>query len=192
MGSLYIVLCLGTLIDRDIVSSIMAYVVLSRPDDLILRVIEEFVPMSYPASSSRNHEENREHVGGETHCFVDDSGVEINVRVQFPLDKVRVTQSNPLQFNCDFNQFLFSSNLEHLLSHFFYKFGPRVIIFVHSMTETIEKSFSVLNVLNKLGNVGLFTNRLKHSQDCLIGSSMFGAVESSCSTCDSSVDIDSR
>lgn len=45
-----------TLVDWHVVAGVMAYVMLTRSDDLILRVIEEFVPMSQPACHSRDHE----------------------------------------------------------------------------------------------------------------------------------------
>ena len=71
--SFNVVLGFRTLVDRDVVAGAVAHVVLSRPDDFVLGVVEELVPVGHPAGSSRNHEEDREHVGGETHCFVDDT-----------------------------------------------------------------------------------------------------------------------
>lgn len=65
--------------------------VLSRPVDVILLVIQEFDPMSNPTGHTGNREQNRIHIGGETHCPVDQPRIEINIRVQLPCD-ARITK----------------------------------------------------------------------------------------------------
>lgn len=69
----------------------MPNIMLSWSDDFIFWIVEELAPMSKPSDTSWNHEKNWEHVSWESHCFVNDSAVEINVRVKFSVNEIRVT-----------------------------------------------------------------------------------------------------
>jgi hypothetical protein len=131
----------------------MTHVVLSRPNDFVLRIIEELVPVGEPSDHSRDHEENGEHIGREAHGTIDDSTVEIHIRVKLSLNEVRIREGDALQLYSDFDEFLFSSYLEDLLSDFFDDLCPWVVIFVYPVTEAIEKTLLVLDVFNELRNV---------------------------------------
>ena len=167
----------------------MPGVVLPGPHNLVLGVIEELIPMSQPSDSSRNHEKHGEHVSGESHSLVDDSTVEIDVRVQLPLNEVGVTQSNSLQLYCNLNQLLLSSNLEHLLRDLLHNLSPRVVVLVDSMSESVKQSLLVLHIFNELWDIGLLPNLLQHSQHSLIGSTMLRSIQSSSSPGNSCVDV---
>lgn len=145
--------------------------------------------MSQPAHSSRNHEEHGEHVSGESHSLVDDSTVEIDVRVQLPLDEVGVTQSNSLQLYCNLNQLLLSSNLEHLLSDLLHNLSPRIVVLVDSMSKSVKQSLLVLHIFDELRDIGLLTNLLQHSQHSLIGSTMLRPIQSSSGSGNGCVDV---
>ena len=68
----------------------MTNIVLTRTHDLILRVIQKFIPMSQPTDNTRNHEKDREHVSREAHCLVNNSTVKVHVRIELSLNEVRV------------------------------------------------------------------------------------------------------
>jgi hypothetical protein len=91
----------GTLADVHVVASRSTGVMLSWSHDFVLRIVQEFVPVREPSNYSGNHEEHGEHVSGESHSFVDDSTVEINVRVQLSVDEVGVTECNLFEFDGD-------------------------------------------------------------------------------------------
>jgi hypothetical protein len=65
-------------------------VVLSGSDNLVFRVRNEFIPVRKPACYSGNREQHREHIRWESHGFVDNSRIEINVRVELTGDEVFV------------------------------------------------------------------------------------------------------
>lgn len=68
-------------VSGDVVSLPITLVVLSRSVDVVLRVLEILDPMGKPSGDSWDCEENWEEVGRESHSFVDQSRVEIDVGV---------------------------------------------------------------------------------------------------------------
>jgi hypothetical protein len=81
----------------------VAYVVLSWSHDFVLWVIEELVPVRKPSNNSRNHEEYGEHIGWESHSFINDTTIEVDIGIEFSLNKVRIGESNTFEFDCDFD-----------------------------------------------------------------------------------------
>lgn len=61
-------------------------------------VTVHFAPVGDPANGTCHCENDGEHGRRNTHRFQDDTRVEIDVRVQFLLDKVRVVQRDVFQF----------------------------------------------------------------------------------------------
>ena len=179
------------LLQRHVVASSKTHVVLSGTDYLVLRVVKELIPVSKPPSNSGNHEKYGEHVSRKSHGLIDDSGVEIDVRIKLPLDEVGITQSYLFQFDRNFNEFFLSGNLKNLIGYLFDELSSRIIVFIDAVTESIEQSFFLLHVIDKLGNVLFLANRLQHPKNCLIGTSVFGTVKSSSCTCDRGVDVHS-
>ena len=169
----------------------MTHVVLPRPDDLVLRVIQKLVPVGQPANSSGDHEQDWEHVSRESQSLVDDATVEIDIGVQFPLDEEGVAEGNSFQLHCDFDQLFLANNFEHLIGNLLNDFGPGIVVFVNPVSETIEQTLSVLDIINKFGYIFFFANLLQHSQDSLVGSSMLGPIKCSSGSCDRSVDVNS-
>lgn len=49
----------------------MSGIVLSRPVNVVLGIVKELDPMRDPACHSGNCEKDGIHIGGETHCSVD-------------------------------------------------------------------------------------------------------------------------
>lgn len=90
-----------SLVKRNVVSCVMADVVLSWSHDFVLGVVEEFVPMGEPSDNTRNHEENCEHVSREAHCFIYDTAIEVNVGIEFSFDEVRIGEGDTFELNCN-------------------------------------------------------------------------------------------
>ena len=60
----------------------ISYIVLPRPVDIVLSVIQELDPVSNPSGHSWDSEQDRVHVCGETHGSVDQAGVEIHIWIE--------------------------------------------------------------------------------------------------------------
>jgi hypothetical protein len=116
----------------------MTDIILPWSNNLVLWVIQKFIPMSKPSNNSRDHEKNWEHVSRESHCLVNNATIEINIRIKFSLNKILIAQSNLFQLHCDFNKLLFSSDFENFISNFFDDFSPRIITLVNSVTKSIQ------------------------------------------------------
>lgn len=137
-AAIYVKVCLWPLVKGHEVSGAMTDVVLTRPHNLVLRVVHELVPVSQPTNSSGNHEKNGEHVSGEAHSFIDDSTVEINIGVEFSLHKVRIAERNFFEFDCDFNKFFLASDLEHIVRYFLDNLCSRVVALVNPMSKSVQ------------------------------------------------------
>src|SRR5690606_15993361 len=58
--------------DVDIIAVGRTGIELARPADLLLRVVEHFLPLGDPADRARKRKDRREHRGGETHRVEND------------------------------------------------------------------------------------------------------------------------
>ncbi len=116
----------------------MADIILPWSNDLVLWIIQKFIPMSKPSNNSRNHEKNWEHISRESHCLVDNATIKINIRIKFSFNEILIAQSNLFQLHCDFNKLFFSSDFKNFISDFFDDFSPRIITLVNSMTKSIQ------------------------------------------------------
>lgn len=154
----------------------MTDVMLTWSDYLVLRIIQKLTPMSEPSNTSGYHKQDWKHICWETHCLINYTTVEVNIWIQFSLNKKWVTKCYFLQLNSDLNKLLFSCNFKHLMCDLFYYFSSWIIAFIDSMTETIKKFLSTFYILNKLGNILFFSNLLEHSQNSFIGSSMLRTI----------------
>src|SRR5208282_1827689 len=81
------------LLDGNKVTRRVSGVDLPRTRNLLLRILQHFLPLRQPAHRPRNGEQHREQVRFEAQRLVDDPAVKINVRIQLPLDEVFVLQS---------------------------------------------------------------------------------------------------
>ena len=116
LGTLNVEFGFLPLIDRNVVSSVVANVVLSWSNDLVFWIIQELTPVGQPSNASWDHEQHWEHVSWEAHCFVNYTAVEIHVGIQLSLNEVWVIQGDLLQFDSNFNKFLSSSDFKHFVS----------------------------------------------------------------------------
>src|SRR5687767_7096560 len=70
-------LVLGHVIPR-----LRAEVDLARPRDFLVGVVEHLFPLRDPAGGARDREQDGKHVDGEAHRLVDETGVEVDVRIE--------------------------------------------------------------------------------------------------------------
>ena len=96
--------------------------------------------MGNPADCTPDGENDREHVGGNSHCLEYYAGVEIDVWIELFSDEIFIVQGDSFQFNGDFEQGIifvtqFFQNFVAGLAH---DRGPGVMIFVDSMAESHE------------------------------------------------------
>src|SRR5689334_5603905 len=74
---------------------------LPRARDLLLAGAVHLLPLREPAHRTRNAEQYREHIHREPDRLVDQTGVEVDVRVQLALDEVLVVEGDLLQLERD-------------------------------------------------------------------------------------------
>src|SRR5215211_284928 len=85
------------LLDGLEVALALARVDLARTGDLGLRVLNHLEPLGDPARRARDGEHHREHVGEQPERLVDESRVEVDVRVQLALEEVVVVEGALLE-----------------------------------------------------------------------------------------------
>ena len=73
------------------------------------------LPVSKPASNSGDGEKHWKQVCREAHGSVDDTGVEINVRVEPPLDEVLIGECYSFQLDCNVDHGLPAADFEDLV-----------------------------------------------------------------------------
>ncbi|CSE38493.1 Uncharacterised protein [Shigella sonnei] len=123
--------------------------------------------MGDPANGTCHCENDGEHGRRNTHRFQDDTRVEIDVRVQFLLDKVRVVQRDVFQLHSHFQQVIFGAQLfQNFMAGFTHYGGARVVIFVHAVTEAhqAERIIFIFRTTNKFRNVFNGANFFQHFQ----------------------------
>ena len=79
-----------SLVDRHVVSATFTLVDLAWPNDLVVRVLNELVPVGKPACEPGQREEHSKVLGREPDSLVDDARVEVDIWVQLALDEVLV------------------------------------------------------------------------------------------------------
>src|SRR5262249_9329641 len=91
----------SALFDRNEGTLGRAEVNLARPRDLLLGVEQHLFPLRDPAGDARNREEHRERRRRDPDRLIDQARVEVDVRVELPLDEVVVLQGDPLELESD-------------------------------------------------------------------------------------------
>jgi len=100
--------------------------------------------MRDPAGHSRNGEQDWEHVSGEAHGLVDDSGVEIDVGVQLSLDEVFILEGDLFKFDGDFDHIFLSYNFKDIICDLLDNLGSRIIILINPMPESHQLLLPIL------------------------------------------------
>jgi hypothetical protein len=65
-----------------------ACIKLTRTADLLMRVLDHFLPLCNPANCAGYGKQHGEHRGRETECLEGDTRIEIDIRVQFLFDEI--------------------------------------------------------------------------------------------------------
>ena len=81
-----------SIFDSYIVAFVCTCVNLSWASDL-LSILYHFLPLCYPSWKTANSKHNREHFCWYTYCFVNDTIVEINIRIQVTCFEVLIFKS---------------------------------------------------------------------------------------------------
>merc|ERR1740139_1564299 len=145
--------------------------------------------MGEPSGESGEGKQNGEHLGGDAQGLVDDSGVEVNVRVELALDEELVVEGDALQLHGDVDHRFAAHDAEHVISDFANDGSARVEVLVVAVTEAHERLLAVLDILDELGDVIDMADRVQHAEDGLIGATVAGSVESGDGSGEGGVDI---
>ena len=183
---------LGTFSHRHKLTAGVALVDLAWAHNLVLGVLNELIPMGEPSCESGKGEHNREHLGGDAKGLVDDTGVEIDVRVKLALDEVLVREGDTLELHGNINHGLTADDGENIIGKLTDKSGTRVKVLVDAVTEAHEDLLAVLNILDELRDVLDIANLIEHAKDSLVGTTVAGAIESGDSASKRGVDIGLR
>src|SRR3974390_264710 len=82
--------------DRHVVPVCLARVQLTRPADLLLRIVKHLLPPRNPADGAGHGEEDGEHRDREAHRLQRDARIEVDVGVELLLDEVGVGERDVL------------------------------------------------------------------------------------------------
>jgi hypothetical protein len=165
---------------------------LAGTDDLVLGILSELVPVSEPASKTGKSEHDSEHLGGDAEGLVYNSGVEVNVGVEFAVNEVAVSESNLFECHGNVDEGFATHNGEDIVGDLADNSGSGVVALVDAVTKAHKHLFLVLDALDERGDVLNVTNLLKHAEHGLVGTTVAGAVEGSYGTSEGSVDIGLR
>mmetsp|Transcript_1482 Transcript_1482/g.5242 ORF Transcript_1482/g.5242 Transcript_1482/m.5242 type:complete len:298 (-) Transcript_1482:394-1287(-) len=170
----------------------MASVDLARAKYARTLVLHLLLPVREPSCGAGDGEEDREHVGREAHCLVDEARVEVHVGEELARGKVLVRQRLSLQLRRHFHELVAAQQLEHLLAEFADDLGARVVGLVEAVTEAHEAAAFRLDVLEELRHIVGTADLGQHPQHRLVGTAVPRAVEGPCSTRDGGVGVHQR
>src|SRR5699024_1759858 len=128
----------------------VAGVDLARAADLRLRVVDHLLPLGDPARQAADGEQHREHLGGEADGLVDQTGVEVDVRVELALDEVVVLQRDLLELPGELEARVVDAEpFEHVVGDLLDEPGARIVVLVHPVAEA-HQADAVLLALDLL------------------------------------------
>src|SRR6516165_1868664 len=132
--------------DRHVVALRGTGIELARASDLLVRVLDHFLPLRNPADGAGNREQHGEHRGGETHSFERDARIEVDVGIELFLYEIVVVQCNPLEFECDVEQriVLDSDFAQHFVAGLLHDLGAWVVMLIDPVAEAHEAEAVVL------------------------------------------------
>src|SRR5581483_4191225 len=116
---------LWPLLNWHVMTQLLADVHLARSCDGLFGVAHHLRPLRHPSRSPRNREQDREHRHRESHRLVDDSGIEVHVRIELVGDEVLVLERDSLEFDGDVDKGILAGDLEHLVGEFLEDFRAR-------------------------------------------------------------------
>ena len=150
---------------------------LARPGNALFGIRHQLFPVSKPARNAANREQDGEHLRPEAHGLVDDSGVEVDVRVEPPLDEVVVLERDPFQLHREVDLGVPAGDLKDLFGNLAHDAGAWVVVPVDTMSEPHQPPLAGLHLAHEVGDVLDRSDRIQHRQDRLIGAAVQRAVE---------------
>ncbi|EKX66764.1 hypothetical protein STRIP9103_03230, partial [Streptomyces ipomoeae 91-03] len=167
--------------DRNEVALHNTGVDLTGPTDAGPRLLDHLVPLGDPARKAAEGEEDREHLGREAHGAVDQTRVEVHVRVEAARDEVVVGERVLLQLQRDVQQLVgLAEGREDVVRGSLDDLGARVEVLVDPVAEA-HQTDAVLLVLH-LADEGVdvaagVADALQHLQHGLVGAAVQRAPE---------------
>src|SRR5262249_5851408 len=83
--------------DRQIIPARGSGIELTRSPDLLVGILDHFLPLRDPADRARDREQDSKHRSREPHRLEGDAGIEVDVRVELLLDEIVVVQRDALE-----------------------------------------------------------------------------------------------
>src|SRR5690606_14963480 len=120
-----------------------------------------------PAYSARECENHREHAGRNANGLQNDSGVEVDVRIQLLLDEVAVGPRDLFQLHGQFELRIIDAQCaQYFVAGFFHDARARVEVLVNAVTEAhqFERVVLVLGSGNELLDIGYVADLIQHVQ----------------------------
>src|ERR1019366_499217 len=142
---------------------------LPRTRDLLLRVLDHFVPLRQPASGPRNGEQHGKHLRLEAHGLVNDPRVEVNVGIELAGDEVIVSQRDPFELQGNVEPGVASGHLENFVSDGLNDAGARIVVLVNPMPEAHQLKLACLDSLDVSRNVFHLADLVEHGQHRFVG-----------------------
>ena len=124
-------------------------------------------PVGDPADGTRHGENHGKHRRRNTHRFQNNAGVEIDVRIEFALDKVGVVQRDMLQLHRHFQQVILHAQLvQHFMAGLTHHGGARVVVLVNAVTKAhqAERVVFIFRAAHKFRNMLNGADLFQHTQ----------------------------
>src|SRR5581483_3588182 len=150
---------------------------LARASDLLLRVLDPLEPLGEPARRARDREHDREHRDRQAERLVDQSRVEVDVRVELAAHEVLVLERDLLELERDVEQRVAAGDLEDVVGDLLDDLRARVVVLVDAVAEAHQATVARLHRLDELGHARDVADLAEHPQHRLVGAPVERAVE---------------
>src|ERR1700730_7850697 len=121
---------------------------LTWPSNFLFRIQNQFLPLRQPAGHAGNRKEDRKDVHREDHGLIDQSGVKVDVWIQFSLDEIIIGESYFLELKSNVQQLVSSGFLENIFRNFLDYCRSWIVVFVDPVAKAHEQSLALLYLSN--------------------------------------------
>src|SRR5699024_186659 len=121
--------------DVRVVPGVGPRVDLARAADPRLGVLDHLAPLRDPTGQTADREEHGEHIRRESECLVDQTRVEVHVRVELALDEVVIGQGDLLELLSQLGQRVPTGPGEDLISGLLDYLRAGAVVRVDAVTE---------------------------------------------------------
>lgn len=165
------------IVKRGVLESRGTGVDLSGSVNLGVGVLKGFYPVSEPTGGARDGEEYGEHVGGEVHGGVDETGVEVNVGIEVAGDEVLVGEGDAFEFEGDVEERRFAGDLKDFVGDLLEDGGAGVVGLVDAMAKAKEFGFAGFDGFDEGGDVVERADEFEHAQNGLVRASVQASIQ---------------